>query len=75
MAYLIGGYIIFILGFIIGAVMNPEETCPKAVKGYRCAGEDCDHRKTTLYQAHLDMAQVAADQEKETNLWGGPPHA
>lgn len=74
MTVIIGLYAAFLFGMFLGVVINPEETCPAAVKGYKCKGDGyCDHRKTTLYQAHLDMAQVDEDREngKETNLWGG----
>ena len=74
--YLIGLYAAFIAGGIVGALLNPEETCPRAVKGYNCFGDDCDHRLTTLYQAKLDMAKAAeeAEKNKDKNLWGGDKH-
>lgn len=76
---LVGIYIAFVVGIVVGAILNPEETCPAAVKGYNCKGDTCDHRKSTLYQAKLDMALGAEEderkREREQNLWGGDKDA
>lgn len=74
MIYLIGGYVIFIIGMVCGALFNPEETCPRAVKGYNCLSNGCDHRKSTLYQAKLDMALGAEAAEREKLINGGSDH-
>ncbi len=74
MGYLIGGYIIFLAGMFAGAIINPEETCPRAVKGYNCLGNDCDHRKSRLYQAKLDMALGAEEEARQKLINGGNNH-
>lgn len=73
MSYIIGGYIIFLIGLFIGALFNREETCPKVVMGYDCSGEYCDHRKSVLYTNMAIMAKNHEERERENerNLWGG----
>lgn len=71
MWYIIGLYAAFVVGGFVGAYLNPEETCPRVVKGYDCRGNNCDHSKVALYQAKLDMARNDEDSETK-NYWGGP---
>ncbi len=77
MGYLIAGYVIFLLGMFCGAVLNPDEDCPARVIGFNCKGDNCDHRKSTLYGNMQNMALQAEkrEKEKEINYWGGDKDA
>lgn len=73
---LLVGYMIFLGGVLIGAILRHEEDCPRRVLGYSCK-DDCDHRKSVLYTNMARMAKGAEEDEleKERNLWKGDKDA
>lgn len=70
---LIGLYIAFVLGALLGAFFHAEEDCPRAVMGYHCDGPTCDHTKSELYRAKMQMALADEDfkANRDNNFWGG----
>lgn len=63
-----------LIGFIVGMLLakfifyeRPQD-CPAEVLGYDCAtykGRMCDHRKSELYKAHMQMALAAEERAGE----------
>lgn len=67
----LGLFVAFILGMIMGAMISKEEDCPRSVLGYDCRGDRCDHRKSELYQAKMQMAQNQERSADDVNYWKG----
>ena len=62
---LLGLFIAFVIGILVGAFWHPQEDCPSAVLGYDCDGDSCDHRKSQLYGNMAIMARHAEKREEQ----------
>lgn len=58
--------ITFIIGFALGmwARGTSAETCPRAVLGYDCKGNTCDHDELLLRRNQVRMLEVAKEKKK-----------
>ncbi len=61
-----------LLGVLIGYILHRQpkaEECPREVLRYTCRGENCDHRKSKLYEAMATMARN--EEDKVPNIFRG----
>lgn len=72
---LVGILIGFIVGMIIGRFFrDPMPVCPAEVLGYNCkrdTGRECDHRKSQVYKAQMEMAEYEERRNDDNNYYGG----
>lgn len=72
---LVGILIGLIIGMLIGRFFRePQQVCPAEVYGYDCnayKGKVCDHSKSALYKAKMEMALAEEQRDDDNNYYGG----
>lgn len=68
---MLGLFLAFVAGIVVCAMLSKEEDCPATVLGYDCQGDKCDHRKSELYKAKMNMALNQEQRDDDVNYWRG----